>query len=229
MIDPDMRNAIFQLHTEGMSQREISRRLHVSRNAVRRIVKQQGKLARQERSDKKQVDAALLERLYHECDGWVQRIHEKLVEEEEIEVSYPTLTRLLRELGISKTKNVRCDRVPDEPGHFFRRRLADPEPELEILPHRHVGVEGVALEHHSDISILGRNVIDDAVVDGNGALADLLQTCQHAQAGRLTGTVRPDEAENLSGKDLQLQPIDCCELSEFLGQPVGADGRLRWH
>ena len=80
MIGPDVRNAIYQLHQAGMSLREISRRLHVSRSAVRRIVKQQGKFARQERSDKKQIDTELLERLYRECDGWMQRIHEKLVE-----------------------------------------------------------------------------------------------------------------------------------------------------
>jgi len=49
MIDPDMRNAVFRLHQEGMSLREISRRLHVSRNAVRAIVRQQGKIIRKER------------------------------------------------------------------------------------------------------------------------------------------------------------------------------------
>ena len=116
MIGPDMRNAIYQLHQAGMSLREISRRLHVSRNVARKIVKQQGKLARRERSDKMQVDAALLERLYRECDGWMQRIHEKLVEEEGIQVGYSTLTRMLRELGLSRSQPVRCDRVPDEPG-----------------------------------------------------------------------------------------------------------------
>jgi transposase len=99
-----------------MSLREISRRLHISRNAVRKVVKQLGKLARQDRSDKKQVDVILLERLYQECDGWVQRIHEKLVEEEGIQVGYSTLTRMLRELGLSRSQPARCDRVPDEPG-----------------------------------------------------------------------------------------------------------------
>jgi transposase len=116
MIDPDKRNAIFQLHQEGMSLREISRRMHVSRNAVRAIVKQQGKIARKPRADKKQIDAELLERLYRECDGWIQRIHEKLVEEEGIQVGYSTLTRMLRELGLSRKRPTRCDRVPDEPG-----------------------------------------------------------------------------------------------------------------
>jgi transposase len=116
MIDPDMRNAFFQLHQEGMSLREISRRLHLSRNAVRAIVKQQGKLTHKQRKDKLQIDPELLERLYRECDGWIQRIHEKLVEEEEVLVGYSTLTRLLRDLGLSRQRSVRCDRVPDEPG-----------------------------------------------------------------------------------------------------------------
>ena len=116
MIEADMRNAIFQLHQEGMSMREISRRLHVSRHAVRMIVKQQGKMTRKQRNDKLQIDSELLERLYRECDGWIQRIHEKLVEEEGVAVSYSTLTQMLRDLGLSRSQAVRCDRVPDEPG-----------------------------------------------------------------------------------------------------------------
>jgi transposase len=116
MIEPDMRNAIFQLHQNGMSLREISRRLQISRNAVRAIVKQQGKLTRKERNDKRQIDPELLERLYRECDGWIQRVHEKLVEEEGVLIGYSTLTRLLRDVGLSHPQPQRCDRVPDEPG-----------------------------------------------------------------------------------------------------------------
>ena len=46
----------------------------------------------------------------------MQRIREKLVEEEGIQVGYSTLTRMLRELGLSRSQPARCDRVPDEPG-----------------------------------------------------------------------------------------------------------------
>jgi transposase len=99
-----------------MSLREISRRLQLSRNAVRRIVKQEGKFARRERSDKTQIDPQLLERLYRECGGWMQRIRERLVEEQGIQVGYSTLTRILRDLGLSRSQPARCDRVPDEPG-----------------------------------------------------------------------------------------------------------------
>ena len=47
------------------------------------------------------MDADLLKRLYQECDGYAQRVHEKLVEDEGIQIQYSTLTRLLRGLGIS--------------------------------------------------------------------------------------------------------------------------------
>lgn len=99
-----------------MPLREISRRLHVSRNTVRVIVKQAGEPRRRPRQDKRQIDSELITRLYHECDGWVQRMHERLREEEGIPIGYSTLTRLLREMGLGDTSSVRCDRVPDEPG-----------------------------------------------------------------------------------------------------------------
>jgi len=116
MIDPEMRKAIYQLHLTGMPLRHISRQFHLSRNTVRAVILQQGKLPQTVRADKTQIDLELLRRLHDECEGWIQRIHEKLIEEEGIEVSYSTLTRLLRELGWGKSRKTRCDRVPDEPG-----------------------------------------------------------------------------------------------------------------
>ena len=116
MIEPDKRKALFLLHQEGMTLREMSRRLKISRNTVRAIIKQKGALPDTERKDKLFIDPELLKRLYEECDGFKQRVHEKLVEEEGIEVTYSTLTRMLRALGIGRAQKTRCERVPDEPG-----------------------------------------------------------------------------------------------------------------
>lgn len=116
MIETDKRKAIFLLHEEGMSKREIARRLGVCRNAVGRIIGQKGQLHHKARSDKQQIDPELLRRLYEQCQGRMERMREKLVEEEGIPVKYSTLTRMLREQGISKAQKVRCERVPDEPG-----------------------------------------------------------------------------------------------------------------
>ena len=116
MIDPDVSNAVYQLHLSGMPLREISRQMRISRNTVRAIIRRQGALPQTVREDKIQIDPDLLQELYEQCQGWLQRVHEKLVEEHGLEVSYPTLTRLLRELGLGKSRKPRCARVPDQPG-----------------------------------------------------------------------------------------------------------------
>jgi transposase len=116
MIDPDKRKAVYLLHQEGMAAGEIARRLKLDYKTVLAIIKQEGVMPHPTRSDKQVLDEALLRRLFQECSGWVVRVHEKLVEEEGVKVTYSTLTRRLRELGISTLQNQRCDRVPDEPG-----------------------------------------------------------------------------------------------------------------
>ena len=116
MITTDKRKAVFLLHQEGMSWREIARRLALSRNTVRAIIGQAGVMPQPTYADKQRIDPELLRRLYQQCDGHIQRVHEKLLEEEAIPVKYSTLTWMLRELGISLPQKVRCDRVPDEPG-----------------------------------------------------------------------------------------------------------------
>jgi transposase len=116
MIATDKRKAIFLLHQEGMQVREIVRKLGVSRNTVRVIIGQGGVRPPRVRTDKKRLDEELLRRLYHQCQGRVARLHEKLVEEEGIAVCYSTLTQMLREMGISTPQKIRCQQVPDEPG-----------------------------------------------------------------------------------------------------------------
>jgi transposase len=115
MIEADLRKAIYLLHQQGMGYRKIARDLGVSRNTVRRIVAQQGVTPVIHRK-KQHIDEQLLRDLYHQCQGYCQRLHEKLTEEHGIEVTYSTLTRMLRQLGINQSKKQRCDRVPDEPG-----------------------------------------------------------------------------------------------------------------
>ncbi len=52
-------------------------------------------------------------------------MHEKLTEDEAVEISYATLTRRIRELGIGQSKNNRCARVPDEPGAEMQHDTTD--------------------------------------------------------------------------------------------------------
>ncbi len=115
MIAEDLRKAIFRLHQEGMSAREIARRLNVARGTVLAIIAQGGVMPKLEPAPKCPVDVELLRRLYVDCDGYVTRVHEKLLELG-ITIAYPTLTYRLRALGIGPVKEKRHERRPDEPG-----------------------------------------------------------------------------------------------------------------
>ena len=82
MINADKRKAVFLLHSEGMGARDISRRLGLGRNTVRRVIELEGQMPPTRRRGKQTLDPELLQRLYEECGGWAQRAHEKLREEE---------------------------------------------------------------------------------------------------------------------------------------------------
>jgi len=132
MIKADKRNAVYLLHQEGMGLRQIARQFHISVNTVKTIVEQKGRMPETIRKDKIQIDPELLARLYNDCHGRVQRMHEKLIEEEGIAIAYSTLSQVVRQQGLREKAEGRCDRVPDEPGQEmqhdtspYRVRLAD--------------------------------------------------------------------------------------------------------
>jgi transposase len=138
MIDPDKRKAIYLLHTEGMKIRAISRQLRVNRNTVRDIIEQEGLPPETIRADKIQIETDLLLELYGKCRGRIQRIHEKLTEEEGIMIGYSTLTRMIRELEFGETKKSRCGKVADEPAEMQH----DTSPYSIIIGERKTSVVG---------------------------------------------------------------------------------------
>jgi len=112
--------------------RKIARSLRVNRGTVSEIIKEKGVMPESRRKDKIELDPELLVKLYKDCDGWVQRIHEILTEEEGIEIGYSTLTLKIRELDLGTSRNQRSDQVPDIPGEEmqqdtspYRVRLGD--------------------------------------------------------------------------------------------------------
>jgi hypothetical protein len=68
------------------------------------------------RCDKTAVDAALLEKVFSDCDGYVQRMHEILTEEYGVAIGYSTLSRLVRQHGLGVQRKERACHVPDMPG-----------------------------------------------------------------------------------------------------------------
>jgi len=125
MIDVNKRKAIYSLHQNGIGRRAIARQLQVSVNTVCTIIQQKGEMPNSLRSDTINLDLELLRSVYNKCDGYLQRVHEILTEEEEIAIAYSTLTKKVRELGLGRSKKERCDQVPDKPGEEMQHDTSE--------------------------------------------------------------------------------------------------------
>src|SRR3954465_2826918 len=102
------------------------------------------------------------------------------------------------------------DRIPD---------LAATEPERDVLEDGHVGKERVALEHrvHRTLERLGLG--DVAAADMEVPLGRLLQTGDETQGRRLAASRRPEEGEERSGGDGEVQLLDRSQPGETLLYP----------
>jgi hypothetical protein len=89
-----------------------------------------------------------------------------------------------------------------------------------------VGIERVILEHHGDIALLGRQRIDDAIVDPDLAGADVLEPGDHPQQGRLAAAGGADQHHELAVGDLDIDAVNHMVRAERL---LDAAYRYRRH
>jgi transposase len=122
MIDADKRQAVLTLFKSGKSKKRIAHLLEVDIKTVRKIIRNAGDNGSQKpRSDNIEVDGELLKKVYHDCEGYGQRIHEVLTEEHGLEIAYSTLTRKIRETGLGQNVSARSCHEPDVPGEEMQQ------------------------------------------------------------------------------------------------------------
>jgi transposase len=95
----EIRDSVRVLKTQGHSLREISRLLKLSRNRVRRILRAHSGAS----AASPPCDAQTLSRIedaFGRARGNVVRVQQLLTEENDLRISYSTLTRWIREAGL---------------------------------------------------------------------------------------------------------------------------------
>jgi transposase len=97
MTPTALRDAVLTLHAQNRSLRDISRALKLSRNTVRRILRPAPEA---DDGTSERVPVAYLKSAFARAQGNVSRMGELLAAEYEVEVSYSTLTRWVREAGL---------------------------------------------------------------------------------------------------------------------------------
>ena len=70
-----------------------------------------------------------------------------------------------------------------------------------------MGIEGVGLEHHRDVALLGCESHDGLIANQHLALVFALEAGDDPQQSGLSTTGRTDESEELSIGDLERDPL----------------------
>ena len=117
----------------------------------------------------------------------------------------------------------------------MRGRLLDPaadlgpavaavlEPEGHVLEHRHVRVERVVLEHHGDVAVLGRRLVDQGIADPDLAGGDLLEAGDHAQGRALAAARRADQDHELAIGDREVDAAHRLDAAIALAEALEGD------
>ena len=88
------------------------------------------------------------------------------------------------------------------------RQLPVLQAELHVLPHGHVGEDGVVLEHHADVALGGVQVVDAVVVEVEVAALDAVKAGDHPQQGGLAAAGGAQQGEELALLDVHVQIRD---------------------
>ena len=116
-------------------------------------------------------------------------------------------------LAVDKFDDIKHPRGFIDPALDLGLRIAlQPQPERHVLRHRHVRVERIVLEHHRDVAILWRHVVDDIAPDHDVAAGDILQACDHPQRRRLAAAGRTHQHHELMVGDIEIDAADRLDL-----------------
>ena len=109
--------------------------------------------------------------------------------------------------GLAAEQMLDLQQLCDPQDRLLARRLrhaAHVEAELHVLGHVHVRVEGVGLEHHGDVAVLGVDVVDHALADADLAGAGLHQPGDDVEQGGLAAAGRPQQHQELAVGELDI-------------------------
>jgi len=100
MIEKEIRQTIICLNSKGKSSREISKMLKVSRNTVKKVLQQGVDIPNCEPDNHWTQLIPVLREVFHRCLGNAVRIQEVLNTEYSIDISYSTLTRVIKDTNL---------------------------------------------------------------------------------------------------------------------------------
>lgn len=121
----ESQQTIVAMAQRGISIRQISKTLGISRKAIRRVLRGQLK-GPKKREDALELDLETIRSLFNDCKGNVTRVREEMHHQHKQTIAYSTLTKAVREMGL-RPSPVRVGSYDFGPGE---------EMEHDTSPHR---------------------------------------------------------------------------------------------
>ena len=108
--------------------------------------------------------------------------------------------------------------------HFVLGHVAQPEAVFDIPAHGQMGEDGIALEHHADVALVGGQVVDDLIAKGNGAAFDGVKARNHAQQRSFAAAGGAQQREELAVFDVGGQIGNDDVITELFDNVVNGNG-----
>ncbi len=140
MLSPEMRETIRQMHAKEIGIKEICRLLSVSRNTVRKVLRDD--TGPKQKGSKHEEHLELVKELLNRCRGNVVRVQECLQEEHGIAIPYPSLTWMVRTYELAQGKKERSGQYVFGPGEEMQH---DTSPYKIMLGGKKVGAQCASL------------------------------------------------------------------------------------
>jgi len=142
MIKNQIKEAIWSLHQRGITIREISRTLKISRNTVKKLLRGKGEET-QDKPFRHEEMKPVIEELFKRCKGNAVRVKEILQDTHDRSIPYSTLTRIVRELELREGGTKRRSGEYDFP--MGQEMQHDTSPHNVILDGKKVKAQCAAL------------------------------------------------------------------------------------
>ena len=146
------------------------------------------------------------------------QVRQRLVEQKDLRVTddraahRDTLTLTARQLlwpPVEQVRDVEDTRCVLDPLFDLRlRELLQPQTERHVLVDGHMRIKRVILEHHCDVPVLRRHIVDQLVADIDLAGGGFLETGDHPQGRGLAAARRADQHDELAVVDVEVDAGD---------------------
>ena len=131
--------------------------------------------------------------------------HKRAAHRDALALAARKLTGLAVQIGMDLQKRAE---LFDRGGLFGARDVAGLHPEGDVLAHRLGRVERVGLEHHRDVAVARRGVVDQPPGDLDMAVAQRLEPGDQVEQGGLAAARGPDEDDEFARLDLEVDALD---------------------